>query len=279
MNEFTKNKIAFAVAFLATLFTITPILDEVGSWGYEIFSLTLQINNLYYFLSAMLTLTVYIYGLQFLSERQFKYLRVTGDVFYAIALVSPPLYASLYLLTLIIGLLAKLFQAPGAADFLSSIVGVMIGAIAGNLTKRIVEAFGRKDRQASVENIQKEETSILARAKQLFNDGYFDLTVVECFKVIELTLRKALVARDVQVGRVNPRALMEKARHQELIPPELFERIDQLRDLRNSIAHQNESITRMQAEQALATTDRVLAAIESNLGQNSSSQRNSNADE
>lgn len=227
----------------------------------------------------MLTLTVYIYGLQFLSERQFKYLRVTGDVFYAIALVSPPLYASLYLLTLIIGLLAKLFQAPGAADFLSSIVGVMIGAIAGNLTKRIVEAFGRKDRQASVENIQKEETSILARAKQLFNDGYFDLTVVECFKVIELTLRKALVARDVQVGRVNPRALMEKARHQELIPPELFERIDQLRDLRNSIAHQNESITRMQAEQALATTDRVLAAIESNLGQNSSSQRNSNADE
>ena len=30
MNEFTKNKIAFAVALLAALFTITPILNEVS---------------------------------------------------------------------------------------------------------------------------------------------------------------------------------------------------------------------------------------------------------
>jgi len=279
MNEFTRNKIAFAVALLAALFTITPILSEIGSWGYKVFSLTLRVNHLYYFLSALLTLAVYIYGLQFLTERPFKQLRVTGDLFYAIALISPPLYVSLYLLTLIGSLLAKLFQAPGAADILISIANVLLGIIGAQLTNRLVKAFSRKDRQARVENIQKEEVSILARARQLFNDGYFDLTVVECFKAIELTLRKALVARDIPVGRINPRVLMEKAHHQELIPPELFERIDQLRDLRNSISHQNASVTQLQAEQALATTDRILAAIESTLGQNSRAKRSGNTDE
>lgn len=274
MNEFTKNKIAFAVALLAALFTITPIISDIGSWGFEVFSLTLQVNHLYYFLSGVLTLSVYIYGLQFLTERQFKQLQVTGDIFYAIALVSPPLYVSLYLLTLSINLVTKLLQVPFATEVLINILSSIIGALATQLISRIVKAFGRKDRQARVENIQKEEDAILIRAKQLLNDGYFDLTIVECFKVIELTLRKALVARDIQVGRTNPKALMEKARHQELISPELFERVDSLRDLRNSISHSREdvSVTQQQAEQALAITGKILAAIESSLEQSSFSE-------
>ena len=281
MNDFTKNKIAFAVALLAALFTITPILSDIGAWGYEVFSLTLRVKHLYYFLSAILTLAVYIYGLQFLIERQFKQLRVTGDIFYAIALVSPPLYVSLYLITLFTGLLAKLFQAPGAADILKNFIAVLIGMFATELGRRIVKLFSKKDRQERVENIQKEEVSILARAKQLFNDGYYDVTIVECFKVIELTVRKSLVARDIPVYGKTFRDLIEKARHQELLSPENFEKIDQLRRLRNSISHspQNTSITREQAEDTLATTDRILAAIESTLERDSRSRKSGNGED
>ena len=92
LNEFTKTKIAYAVALLAALFTLTPMFREFGFWGYEVFSLLLRVSHLYYFLSAVLTCAVYIYGLQFLTERPIKLLRVSGNVFYAIALVSPPLY-------------------------------------------------------------------------------------------------------------------------------------------------------------------------------------------
>lgn len=274
MNEFTKNKIAFAVALLAALFTITPILGDIGSWGFDVFSLTIQVFHLYCFLSGILTLAVYIYGLQFLAEHQFKQLQVAGDIFYAIALVSPPFYLSIYLLTLVINLLAKLLQVPFAAEILTNILSSIISALAVLLVEKIAKTFGRKDRQARVENIQKEEDVILIRAKRLLNDGCFDLAIVECFKVIELALRKALIARDIQVGRTNPRVLMEKARHQELISPELFERVDALRDLRNSISHSREDIsfTQLQAEQALATTGKILAAIESSLEQNSFSE-------
>lgn len=278
MNEFTKNKIAFAVALLAALFTITPIISEIGSWGYEVFTLTLRVNHLYYFLSAVLTLAVYIYGLQFLTERQFRQLRITGDIFYAIALVSPPLYVSVYILTLISEIVARFLQAPGAAEVLANIASGFIGVLATELVRRIVRAFSTKDKQANVENIQREELSIIARARQLFNDGYFDLTVTECFKAIELTLKKALLDKDIPVARTTLRMLMQQAQNQKIISPELFERIDQLRDLRNSIAHQNASVTHVEAEQALNTTDKVLASIESIMGQNFRSQNEANGD-
>src|SRR2546430_2761952 len=127
MNEFTKNKIAFAVALLAALFTITPILSSIGSWGYTIFSITLQINHLYYFLATFLTVSVYVYGLQFLTERQLRPLQLAGDILYAIALVSAPLYACVYLLTLVADLVARLLQAPGfVADLLANIAGGLI---------------------------------------------------------------------------------------------------------------------------------------------------------
>lgn len=36
MSGFTKNKITFVVALLATLFTITPIITTIGLWGYDV---------------------------------------------------------------------------------------------------------------------------------------------------------------------------------------------------------------------------------------------------
>jgi HEPN domain-containing protein len=273
MNDFTKTKIAFAVALLAALFTITPILSSVGSWGYAVFSITLQINYLYYFLATFLTVSVYAYSLQFLTERQFRPIQLAGDIFYAIALISAPVYVSVYLLTLVADLAARLLQAPGTANGLANVASLLIGVAASVVVNYIVRVFGRKERESSVETIQKEEIAILGRAMQLFQGGYFDLTIVEAFKAIELSIRKALLDANILLHRTNTRTLMEKARELELFPDDLFQQIDTLRNLRNSISHENVPIEQVNAEQALVTTGKALAAIESRLAQ---SRRGSN---
>ncbi len=114
MSDFTKEKIAFAVGLLAVLFTVTPLLGEIGTVGFSLLGLKVTLRLLYYVLSATLALSVYCYGVQCAFEWPRKTLTVAGDALFAVAIAAPVAYVLLFAGTELAGLLGQLLNSKGS---------------------------------------------------------------------------------------------------------------------------------------------------------------------
>src|SRR2546425_1198897 len=136
MSDFTKQKIAFAVALLAVLFTVTPLLNAIGSVGFTLLGVAVTFRLLYYVLSALLALSVYCYGVQFAFERPRLFLTATGDVLYAAAVVAPVAFALLFAGAELATLLGNLLRSQVATAIVSGITGAVSGVISTYLAFR-----------------------------------------------------------------------------------------------------------------------------------------------
>src|SRR3972149_5133811 len=92
MNEFTKEKLAFVIGLSAILFTLT-------------------ISHLYYFIAAALLISVYFYGIRFITDRYIHITESIGDYLYIIVILAPPIYIALFLVVLLSNLLGMLFKS------------------------------------------------------------------------------------------------------------------------------------------------------------------------
>src|SRR5438876_966836 len=87
LTEFTKTKMHFALALLATLFALHPFVEKWGDKGYIYLDYELKIFYAYGLVAALLALTVYFYALSLLSERGYSWMEMTGNYMYAIAIL------------------------------------------------------------------------------------------------------------------------------------------------------------------------------------------------
>ncbi len=123
MDKFSKEKVGFAVALLAAIITIKPILESnIGEKGYEIFTFCISVKNLYYLIAASLSFAVYIYAVQFLTRTYYKKIQFVGDISYATAIIVPIIYFSLWVLV-------EIAKFLGLAPLIGQIISVFIVVI------------------------------------------------------------------------------------------------------------------------------------------------------
>lgn len=189
MGEFTKEKIAFAIGLLAVLFTLTPVLDLYGTTGFDLLGVTLSIYRLYLFMSAVLGLAVYCYGIQFTTERTLRPAVVAGDVFYVVAIVTPGLFAALFVIAKAADAVAPIFRSPFFGTLLQNGLSVIAGVGAFVASYLFRKRLDTKQRRAEAAKRELLEVAALRRAEDLFKAGHFDLAVVEAFKALEVASR------------------------------------------------------------------------------------------
>lgn len=258
MNDFTKQKIAFAVGLLAVLFTVTPLLQPFGEVGFSLFGARLTLLRLYYFLSIILMLATYAYATQFLTERDLRYPAVIGNSLYAAAMVAPPLYVVLFALSYIRGYLAPLLNSSVAESILW-VVTVVAGACSFIFTAYFERSLGRKEKKAAAARLEQEEMQFLKRAEDLNNAGHYDLAVVEAWKAIEVAIRRTLLGRNIPTT-TRGAPYREIERH-KVLPGDLLGDFHRIRQIRNNAAHAIEPTSKEQAEKVIALTGRILAAL------------------
>jgi hypothetical protein len=270
MNEFTKNKIAYAVALLAALFTITPILEQIGSWGFTVFSVTLQVNHLYFFTAAFLTLAVYFYGLQFLSIRYGTRFQIPGDITYSIALAAPPFYLVAFLVSAFLSWAERYLNNPELTAALINVAVTIIVAVFAEITKRLFDTFRLRDQNALTEKMKADENEALTRARQFYSDGYYDLTIVESIKAIDLAFQLSIFSSGYSLIRLNTKTLIKLTDEQlKKLPAELIKKYGQLCQQRDALSQtDSKEVTQADAQIALATAGRIIAAIEASIQQN-----------
>ena len=240
MSDFTKVKIGFAIALLAALFTISPVTSNLGAFGFYVFGIHIEIKHLYYFISLFLTLAVYFYSIQFLTERQVRFVRfaqMLADGSYAIAIVAPILYLSLFLVVLLTAAISPIVKSENLQGIFQNVLSGIMGVLSVLASQRLMKLFAKREKQSSSEEYDKQAISVLDRAKQLFEDGHYDLSVIECFKSIETAARKVLLQKGVSLKNRSTRDLIQAAQDQGIIPEDRISLVHTIRQSRNIAAH------------------------------------------
>jgi hypothetical protein len=159
MSDFTKAKIGFAVALLVALFTIHPVLVTTAGTAITVFSAPVKLVWPYYTVIGLLSLSVYVYALAFLSNRDESLAERFGNFLYAAALLTPLLCLLVWSLSTVTELLLK--AIPQIPLILTSIVSSILGAAAAMLISR---RLNTRDRESKVEALDREEGFYMERA-------------------------------------------------------------------------------------------------------------------
>jgi hypothetical protein len=256
LSTFLKEKIAFAVALLAALFTLTPILPDIGSTGFTLLGFTITVRLLYYVLSALLALAVYCYGVQFAFERPRRVLTVTGDVLYAVALVTPVAFLFLFAGTELAAGFGKILRSQTATALTSAVAGALSAWFSTYLVFRTRRALAAKQRELEQRTFANQSILQLRRAEQLEHSGHYDLAIVEAFRAVESAARQSAVVR----GQPFPSRWFDAIAPQ-LPTKDLQQDFEHFRRLRNMAAHAVEPVTADQARKALQVAARLLSFL------------------
>lgn len=261
MDEFFKTKVGFTIGLLATVFTIKPLIDANGGLGFTVFGLKVTIQYAYLFLMACLGLAVYFISLQFASEKHVEILDKASDACYAVALATPPLFVTFWILTIVADALGKaVVQIP--PNFLSLAAGLITGALGSYLYKFLTNSIQLKFSRAEKEQERKEDLIVLARASELFNSEMYDLSVLESSKVVESIIKRMLDMRGIAVESINMYKLVQLAQSNRLLSKHDIETLHEIRTKRNESVHNAGVITRETAERVLNLTRELIFKLE-----------------
>ena len=259
MTDFTKTKISFALALLGTLFALHPFVEKHLEWGFKYLEYDLKLWYAFALTAVLLAVTVYCYAIALVSERVHGFMERVGNYAYAIAVVIGPLYAGLYLASL----LADVFQeshlawaAPGVA------LGVGIGWV---VLSQIAAWFFRgrlsdADVAAKTRQWADQEMAALNRAHEMFVGHHYDLAVIEAWRAIEARLRRVLLARGIATSSEKPQEMIDAAVRYKIVPEQSVPLLQELRKHWN-VAVSFDPLSPAAAEAALKAARDILSTI------------------
>ena len=259
MTDFTKTKITFVLALLGTLFTLHPLVDQFGDWGYEYLGVPLRVFHVFVAFSVLLALSVYFYALVLLSERPHSWSERTGNTCYALALMVLPLYGGLYSANLLadrVGHSHLAWAAPAVAVTLG-VVWLVVSQLAAWMLRN---HLSRQDRASTAERFASDEIASLARAREMFEHEHYDLSVIEAWRAVEARLRRVLLARQIACRGQSSTAIVAAATRAGVLRESVLSLVDELRcawDVAVSVV----PLSREAADSALAATRGILATI------------------
>ncbi|MFA7421930.1 MAG: hypothetical protein WCZ90_19765 [Melioribacteraceae bacterium] len=263
MNEFTKEKLAFVIGLVAILFTLSSLIESIGHIGYSLFGFVLTISHVYYFISISLLIAVYFYGIRFITDRYIRITEIIGDYLYIIVILTPPVYIALFLVVALANIFGNLFRSDNTRYIIEVVLTILIGILSSFIWERIRKIFIKKEKNSSVQQLQKKETSFFNRAESLFNSGNFDLSVVEAFKTIEIAAQKYLIDHGYIEYRKPNSSWLKIMDEKKLIPSQIIEDLQFVRNQRNLAAHAVEPISYEKAKEVLSITSKFLALMSS----------------
>jgi HEPN domain-containing protein len=263
MSEFDKIKIGFALALLGVLFTLSPMITLHGDISYSLFGFPISIKMAFLVFALLLGSSVYFYAIALIGENTaLQFARKTGHVTYASALLIPPLYLLLFIVSLIVDYVLVLLKSALASKILEISLAAAVGALVNTIVVLLFRAFTRKEKAEKAQRFTEQENATLSRAKQLYDQGYFDISVTESWKAIEISLKKAFLNQDIPIKGGNAYKMLQNASQKEIITQKQVEDLSFIRKLRNDAVHTDLKISGEDAQRALNIADKTIASLE-----------------
>jgi hypothetical protein len=198
MNEQTQIKIGFAVAFLAVLFTISPVINELNYLSFTFWRFTITVKFAYYLICCTLATAVYLQGLLFVSSSLKWLFQLLSDYLYALSLFIPVIYLMLYVINKYATLLIKYEVFPnsntkGEPFEFYLILSMVVLPIWFYMAFSVLKGFSRRIAIVKLKEFENGEYKVLENAKQLFDQSFFDLSIIECYKSVQIAYGRLLL--------------------------------------------------------------------------------------
>jgi HEPN domain-containing protein len=255
MTDFTRTKMHFALALIGTLFAVHSFLDKYGDLGPEYQDYKLNLRDLLVLMIGLLAFTVYCYAITLVSEKSLSRIERLGNLVYAMAILIVPLYGVLWLSSW----LSKQVDVPHVAVTVPA-TALGLGVVWLILAWWLRGRLGDQDRQAKIASLATQEIEALNRAPQLFEEGHYDLAVIEAWKALEARLRRVLLLRGETRGLDRPTKMIDRATYLGLIKEPARKLLQEVRQQWN-IAVSTEPLTKEGAESALSAARHILSTI------------------
>lgn len=264
MNDFGKIRIPFAIALLVAMFAVKPIIDTYGTSSYTIFGLSITLSHIYTIFGSFLGATVYFYAIGLIGEKPiFELAKKIGHITYALALITPPLFLLLYPVSLITTLAVSVWSTPTISKLIEAAFVVVFGLTAYLMSGIIFDAFAQRDKSEKIEEMEDQENSLLSRAKQLYQQEYYDLAVSESWKAVEVALKKLFLSIDVKARPKTFPLLVETARKCNVLNGSQIEELVAIRSIRNDAVHTEKRMTLDEASRALNVSEKLITSLQS----------------
>jgi HEPN domain-containing protein len=263
MNDFSKVKIPFSLALLAVMFAISPLIQKYGDAHYTLFGLYITLSFIYLLFCILLGSSVYFYAIGLVGDRPFfDYINKVGHVIYALALIVPPLFLILYPVSLLTDLLIAAFKSPLFSKAIEYGGSAATGVAASIIANFIFRAFAARDRKEKIDRLSVQENQLLGRARQLFQQGYYDLAAAESWKAVEVALNKTFETAGIRRHGQPISALLDLARKRELLNTREIEELMSIRQVRNAAVHTERRVTQDEAQRALNISEKTIAVLD-----------------
>jgi HEPN domain-containing protein len=207
--------------------------------------------------------SVYFYAIGLVGEKAiFEMANKIGHVTYALALIAPPLFFLLYPVSLAASIVVKFTQSPAFSKIIEYALSAFIGVAASLISNSIFQTFSQRDKTEKVEKLADQENQLLARAKGLFKQDYFDLAVTESWKAVEISLNKTFISIGEKRYPKTMRSLLELAIQRNILKESQADELKMILRIRNEAVHTERHIDQEEASNALNLSEKIIASLE-----------------
>jgi len=263
MGDFSKIKIPFSLALLAAMFAISPLIQKYGEVNYALFGLPITLYFIYLLFCILLGASVYFYAIGLVGDRPlFDFANKVGHVVYALALIVPPFFLVLYPISILTVILIAAFKSSFFIKTVEFFASAVTSFVAGMIAYKISRAFATRDRKEKIDRLSDQENQLLGRARQLFQQAYYDLAVTESWKAVEVALNKTFETAGIRRRRQPINSLLDLAKKMELLNSRQIEELISIRQVRNTAVHTERKVTKDEAQRALSVSEKAIAALD-----------------
>ena len=154
----------------------------------------------YFLMLGLLSCVIYFYAIEFITDNPLGLAHRVGNLFYAISLLFPPVFAIVALSIKVAEGVVWISSSPLAGE-ISKLALATIAACSGLLIAKLASGhMNRRDREDTVDRLAFQSKGHLHRAEELMEAGHYDLVALEGYRCIESVLQRALLSDNVHIS-------------------------------------------------------------------------------
>lgn len=263
-----KDRWQFIIGFAAIIISLSAFKDELKNIVIDFNFISFSLSTYLFVLIFSFISVIHLYAVPYIfsstkysNYKIFKHIESLSYILFLIIILSPSILFISYLLQLLLIQITGLDEKT--KSFLMGILASIISLVAIFFSVKIVQKYRliRKSKEQS--EITEKEVKSFETADKLINHGYYNQSLFEAFKILEISLYKILRQRDLIFRRGSFVEMMNIARKYNVFSNEEIEQINQIRIKRNEFAHNIKSnVTKHEAENAQHLIKEIIAKAE-----------------
>jgi hypothetical protein len=263
MEKF-KNKYEIILGYVAIIISLGAFKEELSTVKFDLGYTSINAEQYVIYCVSGFSFCLYLYILERMFRDTFfgkwkiwDFLIKGAYIIFIFILLSPVLLLFNVIIFRFGGTLSKFSPAAvitntSIISLISGLVGVVISIVSG------ISAYVQNKTTEKL-IIQQQGFLELENGPRLFREGFYSQAILEAFKALETYLYNRLLDRDIRLPRYGFNEILKKSLKFGIVSEKDLTAINDLKGMRNMVAHSNTSYNRDDAEFALKVVKEIVA--------------------